>query len=122
MYLEQLLSVEQLAVLLHKSPSSIRSDASRNPAALPPICRLPGNKRLLWRQHDVDAWLAQFASLGVQQAAVQVASVVSKAKRRGRPTKKEQVSRERLIASPATPSRTGSIRLPLSGRTHGITH
>lgn len=120
--MQPLLTVDQLAAILHKSPASIRSDASRKSSSLPPICRLPGNKRLLWRQHDVDAWLAQFASLGVQQAAVQAASAVSKAKRRGRPTKKEQVTRERLIASPATPSRTGSIRLPLSVRTHGITH
>ena len=53
-----LLSVEQLSQLMHKSPSSIRSDASRNPEALPPICRLPGNKRLLWRIEDIAAFLA----------------------------------------------------------------
>jgi hypothetical protein len=52
------LSVEQLAKIVHKSPSSIRSDASRNPGALPPICRIPGTKRLLWRIEDVQAWLA----------------------------------------------------------------
>jgi len=59
------LSVDQLARLVHKSPASIRSDACRNPDALPPICRLPGNKRLLWRLEDVHAWLAKH----VQHAA-----------------------------------------------------
>lgn len=54
-----LLSVEQLSVCLHKSVASILSDASRNPQALPPICRLPGTKRLLWRSDDVEIWLAK---------------------------------------------------------------
>lgn len=57
-----LLVVEQLAILIHKSPSSVRSDASRNPSVLPPICRIPGTKRLLWRVADVEAWLASFVS------------------------------------------------------------
>jgi hypothetical protein len=57
-FISTVLSVDQLASLVHKSPSSIRSDASRNPDALPPICRLPGNKRLLFRLEDVEAWLA----------------------------------------------------------------
>lgn len=117
MRLEQLLSVEQLSALLHKSPASIRSDVSRNPSALPPICRLPGNKRLLWRQHDVDAWLARFASLGVQHAAVQAANAVSMAKRRGRPTKKEQITRDRLHAvSASTPTNAAVVYLPASAQ------
>ena len=55
-----LLDVDELAEILHKSPSSIRSDASRNRSALPPICRLPGTKRLLFRAEDVDAWIAGY--------------------------------------------------------------
>jgi predicted DNA-binding transcriptional regulator AlpA len=54
-----LLTVEVLATRIHKSVSSIRSDATRNPKSLPPICRLPGTKRLLWRESDVEQWLAQ---------------------------------------------------------------
>lgn len=54
------LSVDQLAHVLHKSAASIRSDASRNPSALPPICRLPGNKRLLFRVEDVQSWMAKY--------------------------------------------------------------
>ncbi|RST45845.1 DNA-binding protein, partial [Variovorax sp. DXTD-1] len=95
--METLLSVEQLAAVLHKSPASIRSDASRKPASLPPICRLPETKRLLWRRPDVDAWLASF--VGGKSApslvdSAQQLNVVSTNKR-GRPTKSEQVRRAR---------------------------
>lgn len=81
----ELVSVDQLALLLHKSPASVRSDASRNPATLPPICRLPGNKRLLWRPEDVSAWFAKF----VVQPEFLVAPVhaMNAPKRRGRPRK-----------------------------------
>jgi hypothetical protein len=83
-----LVSVEQLSLLLHKSPASIRSDASRNPTALPPICRLPGNKRLLWRAEDIATF---FASCVQQQWPVPFASapvqVANEPKRRGRPRK-----------------------------------
>lgn len=84
-----LVSVEQLSLLIHKSPASIRSDASRNPTALPPICRLPGCKRLLWRHEDIAAF---FASC-VQQlpAPFTAASILAsnEPKRRGRPRKTE---------------------------------
>jgi hypothetical protein len=85
----ELLCVVQLAKVIHKSVASIRSDASRNPSALPPICRLPGNRRLLWRLEDVQAWLAgsverrpQLSQLGSHLASNQL-------KRRGRPRKTE---------------------------------
>ena len=53
--MKPLLTVEQLAQYIHKSVNSIRSDACRNPQSLPPICRLPNTKRLLWRIEDVVA-------------------------------------------------------------------
>lgn len=79
----ELVSVDQLAVLLHKSPASIRSDASRNPSTLPPICRLPGNKRLLWRSEDIAVWLARFV---VKCEPISFQASLSP-KRRGRPRK-----------------------------------
>lgn len=57
--MEALLTVELLSTRIHKSVTSIRSDATRNPRSLPPICRLPGTKRLLWREADVERWVAQ---------------------------------------------------------------
>lgn len=88
-----LLTVDELAQCLHKSVASIRSDATRNPQSLPPICRLPGTKRLLWRAEDVDRWLAEHvegAQLHPQNAALD-----QHQPRRGRPTKAEQVARQR---------------------------
>lgn len=93
-----LLTVDQLAECLHKSVASIRSDATRNPRSLPPICRLPGTKRLLWRVEDVERWLAEHVDGSVAQAP----AGESLQKRRGRPTKAEQVARQRQRAkSPA---------------------
>lgn len=82
--LPEILAVEQLAMLIHKSPASVRSDASRNPDALPPICRLPGNKRLLFRLEDVRAWLAKHVE-GAQ--SVTLPSQTLTPKRPGRPRK-----------------------------------
>lgn len=87
----QILNVDQLARMLHKSPASIRSDASRNPSSLPPICRLPGNKRLLWRLQDVLAWLESFVERTLQPAPVQI-QILDLPRRRGRPRKTEQRS------------------------------
>ncbi len=53
----ELITVEELAFALKKTVKSIRSDATRNPKCLPPRCRLPGNKRLLWRREDVRDWI-----------------------------------------------------------------
>ena len=93
-----LLTVDQLSQYLHKSVASIRSDASRNPASLPPICRLPGTKRLLWRIEDVERWIA----LHVQgdPSAAPIPSDADRPKR-GRPTKAEQVARQRQFAKAA---------------------
>lgn len=86
---EILLAVEQLARLIHKSPASIRSDASRNLNALPPICRLPGSKRLLWRRQDVMAWIAQYVQASPMKPQ-SVTFVQDLPRRRGRPRKTEQ--------------------------------
>lgn len=91
--MQSLLTVEQLAQHLHKSVASIRSDATRNPQSLPPICRLPGTKRLLWRIEDVENWLAQHVatSVGKTPSALAVAQPCP----RGRPTKTAQVEKRR---------------------------
>lgn len=91
-----LLTVDQLAKCLRKSVATIRSDATRNPRSLPPICRLPGTKRLLWRAEDVEQWLAEH----VEGLAIALATVVNQHEppRRGRPTKAEAVARQRQRA------------------------
>jgi hypothetical protein len=90
--MQALLTVDQLAECLRKSVASIRSDATRNPQSLPPVCRLPGTKRLLWRAEDVETWLgAHVESATISAAPEPTASTP----RRGRPTKAEQVARQR---------------------------
>lgn len=51
------LTVEDLAQVLRKSVASIQSDLVRNPECLPPVVRIKGSKRLLWREVDVKSWL-----------------------------------------------------------------
>ena len=91
--MKALLTVDQLSQYLHKSVASIRSDATRNPQSLPPICRLPGTKRLLWRIEDVERWLAAHVEGMSTAAAIAVSD--QHRPRRGRPTKAEQVAKQR---------------------------
>lgn len=89
-----LLTVEQLSVCLHKSVASIRSDATRNPRSLPPLCRLPGTKRLLWRAEDVERWLATFVTTSCSNPPPIPLEAITPL-RRGRPTKAMQVASAR---------------------------
>jgi predicted DNA-binding transcriptional regulator AlpA len=52
-----LLGIEELAAVLHRSPKTIRSDVTRRPETLPPRVRVPGGRKVLWRAQDVAAWL-----------------------------------------------------------------
>lgn len=51
------LGLEEVAALLQRSKSTVRSDASRRPYSLPPRLLIPGSKALLWLEKDVEAWL-----------------------------------------------------------------
>lgn len=105
--MENLLTAELLSARIQKSIASIRSDATRNPRSLPPICRLPGTKRLLWRESDVEEWVAQFVSTSTKTSQAQgngptgnVEPVKSQSEsyskpRPGRPTKAQQVAKVR---------------------------
>jgi len=73
----ELLDVAQIAALLRKTVPSVRSDVSRNPSSLPPICRLPGSRRLLWRAEDVNAWLASHCIIAEQHRAALAAVMMA---------------------------------------------
>jgi hypothetical protein len=92
--MQALLTIDELSSYLHKSVASIRSDVSRNPHALPPICRLPGTKRLLWRVEDVEMWLEKHVVVLDTMPPL----VMTIAGRRGRPSKSEQVAKRRRSA------------------------
>ena len=82
----ELITVEELAFALKKTVKSIRSDATRNPKCLPPRCRLPGNKRLLWRREDVKDWIDNSVELRGENCDI-AKDVNSLQKKRGRPPK-----------------------------------
>jgi hypothetical protein len=84
---DRLLTVDDLAVRWSRSPATIRSDASRAPHALPPICRLPGQNRLLWRLAAVEAFER------AAETTVTAAPPAPARRRRGRPTKAESLQR-----------------------------
>lgn len=54
-----LLTISELAHVLGRSPATIKSDLSRNPAILPPRVQLPGSRQVRWREDDVQQWLAE---------------------------------------------------------------
>lgn len=98
--MKALLTVEQLATFLNKSPNSVRCDATRNPRSLPPICRLPGTNRLLWRVEDVEEWIAQHVQAPkllpapCRPVADKAPAPVVHPPKRGRPTKAERLARQ----------------------------
>jgi len=92
--LEKLLTVTDLAELLGRSTGTIKNQHSKNPSKLPPVCRIPGAGRLLWRREDVDRWLQQHVvSFEV------IAPVCPIAKRKpGRPRKSESIAQRGAYA------------------------
>lgn len=56
---DRLLSVEEVARILGRSPKTIRKDITRRPWAVPPRLLLPGARQLRWRLVDVQNWLAK---------------------------------------------------------------
>lgn len=93
----QLLTVEQLFTLIHKSPSSIRSDITRNISSLPPSFDIPSSRRRSFK--DIDLW---FESLINDQS--NEVKLPARA-RRGRPTKSEH--KQRLRTCTMATSRLG---------------
>ncbi len=51
------LTAEDLAPLLGRAVSTIKTDVRRRPQSLPPRLRIPGSKKLLWLEADVTAWI-----------------------------------------------------------------
>lgn len=85
-----LLTIEDLAGILHKSAAALYSLYARNKASLPARVSLPGVKRIYFRRCDVEAWIAGHV---VQPEPQPKAEAL--ARKRGRPTKAEQIQRQR---------------------------
>ena len=75
-----LLNTEQLAQTLHISVRSLRNRLSINPSSLPPAIRVPGGRSVLFNAQDVEVFITKHT-----QATPT----------RGRPTKRQQLSRQK---------------------------
>lgn len=60
---QQLLTLEDLARMLGRSPDTIKKDMRRNPEAVPPRLQLPHTRLLRWRATDVDTWLDKYVQI-----------------------------------------------------------
>lgn len=56
---QQVVGIDGLAAILHKTPGTIAQDRLRRPDSLPPALVPPGARRPLWIVADVIAWLRQ---------------------------------------------------------------
>ena len=102
-----LITLEELAVMLHRNVNTLRVAVSNRPESLPPRVRFPGVQRNYWRRSTVDKWIVSFEEPfdPVQRSEPSVddremplarntdAGEVSRKNRVGRPTKAEQMRR-----------------------------
>lgn len=94
-----------LAVILHCSVETVTSNAHRAPERLPPQIRT-GGRRLIWLLSDVMAWLEAHRAGPAPTVNTQgggrdaTAAAATPPRRRGRPTKAEQLAR-RIVAGGA---------------------
>lgn len=51
------MTAEDLAPLLGRAASTIKTDVRRRPETLPPRLKIPGSNRVLWLEADVHEWL-----------------------------------------------------------------
>lgn len=118
----QLLTIEQLGGILQKSPHSIRHDLSRNPKSLPPLVRIPGVKRNLWRVSDVRVWMDALVQVASPQPISQPAG--DGKRRPGRPTKSEALARARAAKKTqmACAQPTSQLAVTNDGKPHSGHH
>lgn len=89
-----IIGIEELAQLLGKSPATIMADRVRAPERVPPSYTPPGGKAPRWLVSDVIAWLRGAASSPAPDDETTPATATAP-RRRGRPTKAEQIARRR---------------------------
>lgn len=92
----QVLTAFDLATILKKSVASVRGDLSRAPQRLPPFIRICGGQAL-WLPDTVLEWLKGHESGQAPPLPPPVppSPDAAPARRRGRPTKAEQLARSR---------------------------
>ncbi|MCW5231665.1 helix-turn-helix transcriptional regulator [Verminephrobacter eiseniae] len=91
--LPKILFIEQLSALIGKTETTIRTCATNAKYAhlIPRPFKLPNSRRLCWYEHDVLAWIN----------STRPAEPPPKKRLRGRPTKVEQLARQRWAETAA---------------------
>lgn len=56
-----LLTIQELAVLLHTNSSALKTRYFRNPRSIPPVVRIPGDRRYFFNANEVERWIQSFA-------------------------------------------------------------
>lgn len=88
---ETLLPIDLAAPLLNKSPSTLRTDITRRPQSLPVFVRF--GRRVFFIKRDIDNFIAASRCVQLQSASGNAAAP-KLIKKRGRPTKAEQLARD----------------------------
>jgi len=60
----KMLHAEDLAPLLGRAVSTIKTDVRRRPETLPPRFRIPGSNRVMWLESDVLEWIQKCSREG----------------------------------------------------------
>jgi predicted DNA-binding transcriptional regulator AlpA len=55
----KILKAEDLAPLLGRAASTIKTDVRRRPESLPPRLKIPGSNRVQWLEADVIEWIEE---------------------------------------------------------------
>uniref|UniRef100_A0A808FKC3 Uncharacterized protein n=1 Tax=Xanthomonas citri pv. phaseoli var. fuscans TaxID=473423 RepID=A0A808FKC3_XANCI len=86
--------IETVAELIGKAPTTIRTFAThkqfKDRNLIPRPFKLPNSRRLCWYEHEVRAWID----------STRPASPPPRRRSPGRPTKREQLERQRWANSP----------------------
>jgi predicted DNA-binding transcriptional regulator AlpA len=56
----QTLTIADLSIILNRSPATIATEVTKAPHKLPPRLNLPGSRRVLWYQKDVEDWINEY--------------------------------------------------------------
>lgn len=86
---------KELAVLLGRSTKTLQADKCRKPWSIPPHCAIPGSKEPRWLLADVLSWIEGFRQK--PQEVPEEPDLPPPPKRRGRPTKREQMLKRKAM-------------------------
>lgn len=74
----KLLTFSDLALLLHTNANALKTRHCRNPDSIPPVVRIPGDRRFFFCAEEVERWMTSF---------IQTAAHPPKKRGPGRPRK-----------------------------------